>query len=293
MSFNFKLLVAMLVSCGLTTTAAAYSMSGTVTCEGDGSPLAGVTITAVNGSSSPSGTSDATGAYLITPLFEGSWSMSVDTPFEFSGPATVDLDPTNAFPSDIDYVIDDPACAAPFCGDGTLDPGEACDDGHNIAGDGCSANCTVEPCCGDGVLDPGEQCDDGNNENGDGCSAMCENEGGGEGCTPGYWRQRHHFDSYPAPYAPDTLFVDAFGVDAFPGLTLSQAVKLKGGGLNALGRHAAAALLNAASDDVSYDRTTDQVIASFEAAYDSGDLRVYEYLKNMFETFNEQGCPLN
>ena len=78
MSFNLKLLVAMLVSCGLTTTAAAYSMSGTVTCEGDGSPLAGVTITAVNGSSSPSGTSDATGAYLITPLFEGSWSMSVD-----------------------------------------------------------------------------------------------------------------------------------------------------------------------------------------------------------------------
>lgn len=34
--------------------------------------------------------------------------------------------------------------AAPFCGDGILDPGEECDDGNNIDGDGCSANCTTE-----------------------------------------------------------------------------------------------------------------------------------------------------
>ncbi len=32
----------------------------------------------------------------------------------------------------------------PFCGDGILDPGEECDDGNNIDGDGCSANCTNE-----------------------------------------------------------------------------------------------------------------------------------------------------
>ena len=30
--------------------------------------------------------------------------------------------------------------------------------------------------CGDGVLDPGERCDDGNKVNGDGCSAICEVE---------------------------------------------------------------------------------------------------------------------
>jgi cysteine-rich repeat protein len=30
------------------------------------------------------------------------------------------------------------------CGDGILDPGEGCDDGNNISGDGCSATCTVE-----------------------------------------------------------------------------------------------------------------------------------------------------
>ena len=64
------------------------------------------------------------------------------------------------------------------CGDGFLDPGEECDDGNNISGDGCSAGCMVETACGDGVLDVGEGCDDGNNRNGDGCSANCMVEGG-------------------------------------------------------------------------------------------------------------------
>lgn len=31
----------------------------------------------------------------------------------------------------------------------------------------------VSPTCGNGTLDPGEQCDDGNSENGDGCSETC------------------------------------------------------------------------------------------------------------------------
>ncbi len=32
------------------------------------------------------------------------------------------------------------------------------------------------PVCGDGVVDAGEECDDGNNVDGDGCSAQCRNE---------------------------------------------------------------------------------------------------------------------
>jgi cysteine-rich repeat protein len=30
------------------------------------------------------------------------------------------------------------------CGDGILDPGEECDDGNNVDGDGCAADCTIE-----------------------------------------------------------------------------------------------------------------------------------------------------
>ena len=30
---------------------------------------------------------------------------------------------------------------APVCGDGFIDPGEACDDGNTMGGDGCSLDC--------------------------------------------------------------------------------------------------------------------------------------------------------
>jgi len=57
-----------------------------------------------------------------------------------------------------------------------------------------------------------------------------------------------------------------------------------------LGRHAVAALLNAASPDVSYDRTTMQVKMIFNNALADGNV---EEVKNILEGFNEQGCPLN
>ena len=31
-----------------------------------------------------------------------------------------------------------------FCGNGKVDPGEQCDDGNNVNGDGCEADCTPE-----------------------------------------------------------------------------------------------------------------------------------------------------
>ncbi len=94
-----------------------------------------------------------------------------------------------------------------ICGDGGIDPGEQCDDGNLVNGDGCSNTCTLEQCgngvideneqcdaggangtkdsncsltcmisfCGDGMVDAGngEECDDGNNVSGDGCSNVC------------------------------------------------------------------------------------------------------------------------
>lgn len=111
---------------------------------------------------------------------------------------------------------------------------------------------------------------------------------GGQGCTPGYWRQTQHFDSYPAPYSPETMFSSVFSVG--PSITLAEAANAKGGNANALIRHATAALLNAASADVSYAYTTDQVIAMVKDAYATGN---FEATKNLFEAQNEIGCPLN
>ncbi|NIS91058.1 MAG: hypothetical protein GTN98_13435 [Woeseiaceae bacterium] len=114
---------------------------------------------------------------------------------------------------------------------------------------------------------------------------------GGEGCTPGYWKQEHHFADWTAPYAPDDLFATYFE-DAFADRTLLEVLKKGGGGLDALGRHTVAALLNSASGEVSYDLTPQEVIDAFNAVY-PGSKGDYESLKNEFEEFNEQGCPLN
>ncbi|MEP6467125.1 MAG: DUF4215 domain-containing protein, partial [Parafilimonas sp.] len=79
------------------------------------------------------------------------------------------------------------------CGNGRVDPHEACDDGNATSLDGCSSTCVVEPgyncpkdpatsaggacthapvsVCGNAVVESGEYCDDGNPTNGDGCTA--------------------------------------------------------------------------------------------------------------------------
>jgi len=59
------------------------------------------------------------------------------------------------------------------CGDGYVDPGEACDDGNGVDGDGCDRGC-VPSACGNGIRAGDEECDDGNTTDGDGCSSTCK-----------------------------------------------------------------------------------------------------------------------
>jgi len=106
---------------------------------------------------------------------------------------------------------------------------------------------------------------------------------GGEGCTPGYWKQPHHFDSWVG-YTQNQDFDTVFGVNFFnPNRTLLVALQTGGGGLNRLGRHGTAALLNAEPNSgVDYPYTTAEVIALVQA----GDA-------DALEEANELGCPLN
>jgi len=112
-----------------------------------------------------------------------------------------------------------------------------------------------------------------------------------EGCTPGYWKQKHHFDSW-VDFAPTDSFDAVFGRSVAGVTDLQSALKAKGGGVKALTRHATASLLNASNPDVNSTAfpTTADVIAAFQAAFDSGD---YEPTKDAFEEANEEGCPLN
>lgn len=75
----------------------------------------------------------------------------------------------------------DGACLPIECGDRVVDPDRAkeqCDDGNNVPGDGCSADCSSDETCGNGVVDPleGEICDDANLVGHDGCSGGCSLE---------------------------------------------------------------------------------------------------------------------
>jgi cysteine-rich repeat protein len=69
------------------------------------------------------------------------------------------------------------------CGNGRIDPGEACDDGNQVDDDACRVNCSL-PHCGDGIVDPGEACDDGNVSPADSCTTACTHCGNGVVAPP-------------------------------------------------------------------------------------------------------------
>jgi hypothetical protein len=69
---------------------------------------------------------------------------------------------------------------APYCGDGTIDTGEECDDAggnSDTTPDACRTDCSL-PWCGDEVIDTGEGCDDVGG-NSDTASDACRTD-----CTP-------------------------------------------------------------------------------------------------------------
>lgn len=136
-------------------------------------------------------------------------------------------------------------------------------------------------------------------------------EGGDEGCTPGYWKQPQHFDSWPTDWTdsegyPSADFCSSDGSGAvftcstmielrnpesgyLNDITLLEALKLRGGGVNALARHAAAAALNGATS-VDYAYTLSMVQSMVDEALGSGE---YRSLKRDLEEANEEYCPLD
>lgn len=70
----------------------------------------------------------------------------------------------------------DGVCLARGCGNRVIELGEMCDDGNQIAGDGCGGDCRSTEQCGNGFVDPGEPCDDGDLQSRDGCDSRCNVE---------------------------------------------------------------------------------------------------------------------
>jgi len=126
-----------------------------------------------------------------------------------------------------------------------------------------------------------------------------------QGCTPGYWKQPHHYDSW-VTYTEDDMFSDIFGTG--PDMTLLEVLQKKGGGAKwALYRHAVAGILNVTSPDVTYKyvvgpdpqtvsscvewyKHQHTVIGKVQIAFCEGD---FEKWKGFLEAANESYCPLD
>jgi hypothetical protein len=157
--------------------------------------------------------------------------------------------------------------------------------------------------CIDGVLLPPKDAND-----------CCEIPGGGEGCTPGFWK--NNADKWNASawcdlFSPSMKISDVFELDEpltiFIGgnpnksssyitdPTLLQALGANGGGVNAMIRHGVAAMLNACSDCVNYPNNDPfEIVLMIEDTLNGvpGAYSVDE-LHYMFAGWNEYGCPVN
>jgi len=84
------------------------------------------------------------------------------------------------------------------------------------------------------------------------------------------------------------------GKSTYPAPTLLEALDANGGGLNALARHAVAALLNIANPNIGYGIGSEvALITMVHDAIVSGDEAQIEALHMMLADYNEAGCPIN
>jgi hypothetical protein len=119
---------------------------------------------------------------------------------------------------------------------------------------------------------------------------------GGEGCTPGFWKQPQHFDSWPVS-TTTTLAAAGFTNTGLPaGTTLLEALSFQGGptvqdAKNILLRQAAAAYLN--SFDIDYPLTTQEVLDLVNDALASDDRATILAVAATLDANNNLGCPLS
>lgn len=126
--------------------------------------------------------------------------------------------------------------------------------------------------------------------------------GGGQGCTPGYWKVSQHYDSWTATgYTTGQTLESVFDVPDSLGMdNVTLVAALDGGGGSGVNgaakillRAAVASLLNAAHPSISSGQTESQVISAVNAALASLNRSTMLTLATSLDTANNQGCPLN
>ena len=144
-------------------------------------------------------------------------------------------------------------------------------------------------------------------------TAECPYEcGGGEGCTPGFWK--NHPDCWCDAYNKDMLVSDVWTALKDPNYvtlddddrksdfdqdTLLDALKYRGGpglagSVRNMLRHATAALLNGCSTDVAYPVSDLTVIEVGNGVLESEDIATIQEVHGILAGWNEDSpCPIN
>ena len=118
--------------------------------------------------------------------------------------------------------------------------------------------------------------------------------------TPGFWKSSNSLKTWPKTgLSPNDRFVLVFNLNTTFSPTLLDMLSARGGGANALGRHAVAALLNASLPNSSYPYAPDEIKSAvketlslyqatlFYGADISTDIDNIESLKDMYQALNE------
>lgn len=107
------------------------------------------------------------------------------------------------------------------------------------------------------------------------------------GCSRDYWKG--HKNKWTKSFKPGDKFSAIYQVDSAGNRSLSDTLDIDGGGAKALGREAAAALLNASDPNTHYFYTPAQVKSMVQDAYRTKD---YTTATDLFKQQNNCGCPL-
>jgi len=141
------------------------------------------------------------------------------------------------------------------------------------------------------------------------CAEICCEPPGGEGCTPGFWKNngdKQGASAWCDLFSPSMRISDVFilneplvirgnGKSTITDPTLLQALNANGGGVNAMVRHVVAALLNACSKCVHYpiNDPLKIIIMIEDTLNEAPGAYSVEELHSMFAEYNEAGCPVN
>jgi len=132
---------------------------------------------------------------------------------------------------------------------------------------------------------------------------------GGQGCTPGFWKNPKHFALWVGITPTQTVgslftiqptFADGSSGSVPANSTMAQGLAFQGGSsLNGasqiLLRAAIAGVLNANNPNVSYSMTASQIVSSVNAALASNDRNTILNLASQIDSANngQAGCPLS